>query len=256
MPSTPTRVRQRILITGASSGLGEQMARVWAAGGRDLALCARRLPRLEQLREELVAAHPGLKVVVRALDVTDPAATTAVFAECADELGGLDRVVANAGVVRGGSIGQGFAADNRATAETNFVGLLNQAEAAVALFRRVGAGHFVIMSSMSALRGMGAHMNVYSATKAGVAALGEGLRSDLWHTPIAVSVVHPGYVDTPLFGGDPNALFMVDTETGTAAIVAAIEREPARAYVPRRPWALLAWPIRALPLGIFRRFAG
>lgn len=159
------------------------MARMWAAEGRDLALCARRLPELERLRAELVAAHPQRRVVVRALDVTDPEATESVFAECAGELGGLDRVVANAGVVAGGPVGAGHAAGNRTVAQTNFVGVLNSAESAVSLFRRAGAGHLVVMSSMAALRGMRAQMNVYSATKAGVTTLAEGMRSDLWGSP-------------------------------------------------------------------------
>lgn len=249
-------VRQRILITGASSGLGAQMARVWAAAGRDLALCARRTAELERLRDELVAAHPGVRVVLHQLDVTDPAASDAVFAECAAELGGLDRVVANAGMGRGGPIGTGCAADNRATAQTNVVGVLNSAESAVALFRRAGAGHFVIMSSMAALRGLRGQLNVYSASKAAVATLGEGLRSDLWHTPIQVSVIQPGWIRTPLADGVTEVRWAVDLETGTAAIVAAIEREPARAYVPARPWALLSVPMRLLPMPIFRRLAG
>ena len=232
------------------------MARLWAAQGRDLALCARRLPELERLRDELVSEHPGLRVVVRALDVTDGPATESVFADCAAELGGLDRVVANAGAIGPGSIGLGFAAANRTVAETNFVGTVNQAEAALSIFRSAGAGHFVIMSSMSALRGMGAHMNVYSASKAGVAALGEGLRSDLWSSPITVTVIHPGYIETGMVAGVPRVKFLVDIVRGTAAIVAAIEREPARAYVPARPWALLAVPMKVLPLGIFRRMAG
>ena len=256
MPQPEPQRRKRILVTGASSGLGAQMARVWAADGRDLALCARREPELRRLQDELLARHPDVRVVVRALDVTDPDATAATFDECAAELGGLDRVVANAGVAGGGAIGTGHGARNRAVAETNFVGLLNQAEAAVSLFRRAGTGHFVIISSMSALRGMGAHMNAYSATKAGASALGEGLRSDLWHSPVKVSVIHPGYITTSLFAGDPRLKFAVDTESGTAAIVAAIEREPGNAYVPARPWALLSVPMRVLPLRIFRRLAG
>lgn len=232
------------------------MARVWAAAGRDLALCARRTPELETLRDELTRDHPGVRVVIRALDVNDPEATEAVFAECAAELGGLDRVVANAGLGLGGPIGTGAAADNRATAQTNFLGVLNQAESAVGLFRRARSGHFVIMSSMAALRGLRAHLNVYSASKAAVTALGEGLRSDLWSTPVQVTVIHPGWIQTPLADAIPKVMLAVDTVTGTDAIVAAIEREPARAYVPARPWALLALPMKTLPLGLFRRLGG
>lgn len=232
------------------------MARIWAADGRDLALCARRTSELERLRDQLMAAHPDRTVVVRALDVNDPEATDAVFADCATELGGLDRVVANAGIAAGGSVGRGHAADNHRVAQTNFVGLLNQCESAMALFGRAEVGHLVVISSMAALRGMRGRMNVYSATKAGIATLAEGMRADLWHSPITVSTIHPGYIRTELLADAPNVRWAVDLESGTAEIVDAIEREPARAYVPARPWAVLATPMRLVPMGLFRRLAG
>ncbi|WP_447644288.1 SDR family NAD(P)-dependent oxidoreductase [Nocardioides zeae] len=90
-----------ILITGASSGLGAEMARQFAALGHDLALCARRLDRLESLRDEIVAAHPGRRVEVRELDVTDDDAVAAVVADLAATFGHLDRVVVNAGLGKG-----------------------------------------------------------------------------------------------------------------------------------------------------------
>lgn len=231
------------------------MARVWAREGRDLALCARRTSELETLRDELLNANPELTIVLRTLDVTDPEATVRVFADCAAELGGLDRVVANAGVSGGASIGTGHAEDNRRVAQTNFVGTLNQAEAALSQFRRANAGHLVIIASMSALRGMAAHMNVYSASKAGVAHLAEGLRSDLWRTPIRVTAIYPGYIKTSMLDADPNVKFAVDVVTGTEQIVAAIDREPARAYVPAWPWNLLAVGMKLFPLAVFRRIA-
>src|SRR3954454_5693416 len=97
-----------ILITGASSGLGAEMARQFAAKGRDLALCARRLERLEELRSEINAAHPSVKVAIRRLDVDDHATVSPVFAELATELGGLDRVIVNAGLGKGAPVGTGF----------------------------------------------------------------------------------------------------------------------------------------------------
>jgi short-subunit dehydrogenase len=248
--------RQRILVTGASAGLGAAMARRWATQGRDLALCARRLGELDRLREELLAEHPDLTVSVHALDVTDHEAVDAVFTEAAEALGGLDRVVVNAGVALSGSLGQDHAEGNRRTAETNFVGALHQAEAAVRIFRTTGSGHLAFVSSMSALRGMGGAMTVYAATKAGVSALAEGLRSDLWDTAIRVTAVHPRYIRTSLAHEFPNLLFAADVDRGTRAIVAAIEREPARAYVPAWPWAVLAAPMRFAPLALYRRIAG
>ncbi|SDR68535.1 Short-chain dehydrogenase [Friedmanniella luteola] len=250
------RFRQRVLVTGASAGLGQEMARHWARQGRDLALCARRVDELERLRDELLAVTPAITVSLHPLDVTDHEAVDAAFADAAAALGGLDRVVVNAGVAGGGSLGLDQAAANRTTALTNFVGAVHQAEAALRLFRPAGAGHLVFISSMSALRGMGGSMNVYSATKAGVSALAEGARSDLAGTGVAVTAVHPGYVRTSMASHFPRMLMASDPERATRAIVAAVEREPATAYVPALPWALAAWPMRLVPLGLYRRIAG
>ncbi|HYH73622.1 MAG TPA: SDR family NAD(P)-dependent oxidoreductase, partial [Nocardioides sp.] len=110
----PHPERQRILITGASSGLGEGMARRFAALGRDLALAARRTDRLEALKKELLAAHPGIRVEVAAMDVDDPESVATVVPELAARLGGLDRFIVNAGIGKGASIGTGKAWANRA----------------------------------------------------------------------------------------------------------------------------------------------
>ena len=183
-----------ILITGASSGLGAEMARQFAALGHDLALCARRTDRLEELAVQITTAHPGRRVVVKALDVNDHDAVFRVFEELADELGGLDRVVVNAGLGKGQPLGTGRFDANKATAETNFIGALAQTEAAAAIFRRQHSGHLVMVSSFSALRGMPKNITTYAATKAAVAHLAEGFRADVHGTPIKVTVLYPGYI--------------------------------------------------------------
>lgn len=242
-------LRQNVLITGASSGLGRGMARELARRGRNLALCARRLDRLEALAGELRAAHPRIRVVVRPLDVTDHARVFEVFGDFARELGTLDRVIVNAGIGKGQPIGTGsFFRANLPTAQTNFVAALAQCEAAVEIFRRQNAGHLVVIASVSALRGMPRNLTTYAATKAGLAALAEGIRAELLDTPIRVSTILPGFIRTEINVKVPRTLFMVDEETGTRALVRAIEREPARAYVPRWPWAPLALAMRRVPL--------
>ncbi|URN13845.1 SDR family oxidoreductase [Streptomyces radiopugnans] len=157
--------RKNILITGASAGLGEQMAREFAARGRDLALCARRTDRLERLREELLAAHPGITVSVRALDVNDHGAVFEVFRAFRADLGSLDRVVVNAGLGKGQPIGTGRFDANLQTAQTNFTAALAQCEAAVEAFRDQGAYHLVVVSSMSAMRGLPRNLTTYAASK-------------------------------------------------------------------------------------------
>lgn len=244
--------RQRILITGASSGLGEAMARRFAAMGRDLALCARRLERLEALRDELVDAH-GVRVAVRALDVNDHDDVFAVVAELDEELGGLDRVVVNAGLGKGASPGTGYFHANRQTMETNLVAALAQCEAALTAFRERGAGHLVLISSMSAVRGMPRAMTAYSASKAGLSTLGQALRADLLDTGITVSTIEPGYIASELSQASKRTPLMVDLETGSRALVRAIEREPARACVPPWPWRALDVALRLAPTRVIAR---
>src|SRR3954454_20850683 len=99
--------RQKILITGASSGLGAGMARAFAAKGRDLALCARRVDRLDELRAELSRRHPNITIAVAALDVNDHDRVPEVFTELADRLGGIDRIIVNAGIGKGAPLGSG-----------------------------------------------------------------------------------------------------------------------------------------------------
>jgi len=111
--------RQKILITGASSGLGEGMTRRCAARGRALGLAARRLERLETLAAELRPS--AAQVAVTPLDVTDLDAVPVAFRKLADELGGLDRVIVNAGLGKGAPLGTGKAAANIETVQTNLV---------------------------------------------------------------------------------------------------------------------------------------
>lgn len=242
-------LRQNILITGASSGLGEGMARQFAAMGRNLALCARRVDRLEVLKQELLAQYPSLRIEVRALDVNQHEQVFEVFKAFAQDLGGLDRVIVNAGLGKGQPIGTGaFFRANLPTAQTNFIAALAQSEAAVEIFRQQNRGHLVTISSMSAMRGLGRNLTTYAASKAAVAALSEGIRSDLLRTPIQVSTIFPGYIETELSSKAAKTPLMVDTASGCRALVAAIEREPASACVPRWPWSLIAWYMRYAPL--------
>lgn len=242
--------REKIIITGASSGLGEGMAREFARRGRSLGLAARRLDRLEALASELEPS--AQKVAVAQLDVTDLDAVPLAFEQLTAEMGGLDRVIVNAGLGKGARIGTGKAAENLATVQTNLVGALAQIEAAMEIFRRQNSGHLVLVSSMSAVRGLPKAQAAYSASKAGLSALGQGLQAELAGSPIAVSVLLPGYIETDINRGVKTSM-LTDTETGVAAMVAAIESERTRVAVPSWPWTPISWALRYLPDAITAR---
>jgi short-subunit dehydrogenase len=244
-----------ILITGASSGLGEEMARQFADRGYDLAITARRTDRLEALATEITAAHPDRTVLTKALDVNDDAAVFAVFKEVAAEFGKLDRVVINAGLGKGAPLGTGRYDANRQTAMTNFVAALAQTEAAMEIFRAQKSGHLVMISSISALRGMRKTITTYAATKAGVAALAEGLLNEnVKAKGIDVSIIYPGYIRSEMNEKvAQNTKFMVDTKTGVKAIVDAIEKRKEKAYVPAWPWVPIGYALKNAPMSVVRK---
>jgi len=247
--------RQTILITGASSGLGAGMARAFAARGRDLALCARRTDRLDELKADLCQRYPDIRIAVAALDVNDHEAVPKVFAELGDELGGIDRVIVNAGIGKGATLGSGKLWANKATIETNLVAALVQIEAALEMFHTNGSGHLVLISSVLGNTGLPGVKAAYAASKAGVSSLGESLRAEYRSGPIAVSVIEPGYIESEMTAKSDSTLFMVDNETGVKAMVDAIERERGRAAVPWWPWAPMVHLMRVLPARFGRFFA-
>jgi short-subunit dehydrogenase len=251
----PRMTRQKILITGASSGLGAGMARQFAAKGRDLALCARRTDNLDELKAELTARHPGITVAVAALDVNDHEAVPKVFAELADELDGIDTVIVNAGIGKGFEIGAGKPWHNIATLETNLVAALVQIEAAMAMFKKAGAGHLVLVSSVLGNKGVPGVKAAYAASKAGVTSLGESLRAEYPSGPIKITVLEPGYIESEMTAKSNSTMLMVDNETGVKAMVDAIEKEKGRAVVPGWPWWPLVELMKVLPPRFTKRFA-
>lgn len=244
-----------ILITGASSGLGEGMAREFAARGDNLALCARRTERLEVLKAELEQQYPGIRIQVMALDVNDHVQVQEVFRAFQAHFGALDRIIVNAGIGKGQTLGTGRFDANRQTAETNFVAALAQIEAAMEIFREQNRGHLVAVSSVTAVRGMPGNVTTYAATKAGLAALCEGLRIELKkrRSPIRVTTLYPGYIRTEINEKVKNTPFIVDAQTGCRAMVKAIEAGKAEHFVPAWPWAPIGFVLRRLPESVLAK---
>ena len=241
-----------ILITGASSGIGAGMSREFAQMGYNLAICARRLERLETLKQELESQF-GIRVIAKTLDVTNYDQVFQVFREFKQDFGQIDRIIVNAGVGEGRRIGKGNFAINKATVETNFISALAQCEAAVEIFREQNSGHLVMISSMSAIRGMPKHLTAYGASKAAVAHLAEGIRAELIDTPIQVTTIFPGYIRTEINEGAKKLPFEVDEKTGSRLLAAEIEKAPIKAYVPKWPWLPLGLAMKVLPLKLVNK---
>lgn len=241
-------------LTGASSGIGQALAPELAARGYDLVLAARRAESLEQLKSAIAARHPERRVQVRALDVTRYDEVQAAVAGAADALGGLDLVIANAGIGSTGRIGSGHFADDRAVIETNVLGAMATMDAAVALFRRQNRGQVVVISSVAAFRGLPGSAS-YCASKAAVAVYAEALRAELHGTPLRVTTLFPGYIDTPINQKMKSRPFLITVDKGARIIADLIERGVQTSTVPVYPWNLVGGLLKILPTGALARAA-
>ena len=193
MSPAPTPAATRVLITGASSGIGAALAEEYARRGAHLLLLARRTERLSQLAERLRAG--GADVTIQTADVTrDGDVARSVAAWCGEQ--GIDVVVANAGYSVAGTLAQLSMADYRRQFETNVFGTLRTVyETLPAL--RAARGRLAIMGSVAGhVAAPGA--SAYAMSKFATRALADSLRAELGREGIGVTLVSPGYVDSDI----------------------------------------------------------
>ncbi len=241
-----------ILITGASSGIGKALAFELAQKGYSLALASREADQLNQVRDDIIAAHNPPAVAVRPLDVTDYDDVFKAVNELADELGGLDIVFANAGIGLGEKVGRGDFEKARRTIEVNLIGAIATVDAAAAYFLDKGKGHIVGTSSVAAFRGM-PNSSAYCASKAGFAIYLEAVRAELFKKNIDVTVLYPGYIDTPLNNMLKTRPFLISVEKGAAIIARLIEKKVKSSTVPVYPWNIVGRLMKVLPTGVISK---
>lgn len=185
-------------ITGASSGIGEATALACAAQGAAVSLAARRGERLEELARRIREQH-GVEALPIETDVADEAQSNAFIERTAEELGGLDLLVNNAGVMLLGPVAGADTEQWRRMVEVNVLGLLYCTHAALPIMGRAGSGHIVNVSSVAGRRA-GAGAGVYNLTKFGVVGFTEALRQECARAGVRTTVIEPGWVDTELQG--------------------------------------------------------
>jgi len=196
---------KRILITGASSGIGEACARRFSAEGCEVVLWARRVERLARLADEIEASH-GTHVHIAGVDVRDREAVLAAVDALVERDAVPDVLVNNAGLASGlSTVQEGSFEDWDRMIDTNVKGLLNVTRVVLPHMIRLGRGHIVNIGS-TAGHWVYPNGNVYNATKFAVKALTEAINVDAVGTPIRVSSIDPGMVETEFslvrFAGD------------------------------------------------------
>lgn len=196
-----------VLITGASSGIGESCAKMFAEAGAKLILAARRLERLEKLAEQLTQKFNS-SIHVLELDVCHRQHVESTLTNLPAQWQAIDILINNAGLSRGlAKLHQGSIEDWEEMIDTNVKGLLYVTRTLVPGMVSRGSGHVVNIGSIA---GRAAYPggNVYCASKAAVRAISEGLKQDLLGTPVRVTEIEPGLVETEFslvrFHGDEN----------------------------------------------------
>jgi 3-oxoacyl-[acyl-carrier protein] reductase len=190
---------QRILLTGASRGLGLEAARAFVREGADLLLCSRRAETLEQARRDVAAgAAPGQRVLAQPADVSRPGDVQALVRAAVDRLGGLDVLLANAGVL--GPIGPLETVDLQDWVEAinvNLIGVALLCHEVLPIMKRQKSGKILILSGGGATKPM-PNFSAYAASKAGVVRLAETLAEEAAPFGISVNAIAPGALNTAI----------------------------------------------------------
>jgi NADP-dependent 3-hydroxy acid dehydrogenase YdfG len=237
--STPALAGTTALVTGASSGIGEATALALAGHGATVALVARRLDRLEDLAGRITAS--GGRALVLAADVTAQPEAQAVVERTVAELGRLDVLVNNAGVMLLGPAEHAPVEEWQRMVELNVLGLLYCAHAALPHLLRAaedGPRRVADMVNVSSVAGRVARAGsgVYNATKAGVGAFSDALRQEVTKRHVRVSLVEPGAVETELAGHNrPEVLESIRGRFAGVERLRAEDVAEAVAWVVTRP---------------------
>jgi short-subunit dehydrogenase len=222
-----------VLITGASSGIGHGLALELSRRGARLGLIARRAEKLAELVREIEATNG--KAIALPADVMDVNSLVAAATQLRSTFGPIDVLIANAGVGATVDAAELKGSTVAGVINVNVLGAANSVEAVVPEMVQRGSGQLVVISSLAAYRGL-PKSAAYCASKAAVSAFFESLRLDLKPRGIDVTIIHPGFIKTPLTAGRHAQMpFLMELEDAVQKIISAIEkRKKSYAF----PWQL------------------
>ncbi|MEW5964685.1 MAG: SDR family NAD(P)-dependent oxidoreductase [Pseudomonadota bacterium] len=234
-------------ITGASSGIGRQVAIDLARAGVHVAASARSADKLS----ELAATEAG--ITAYPLDVTDLAAVRAVAARIAAELGSIDLALLNAGVWHPMGASDLDVERIAQSMAVNFQGIVNALDPLVPMMSTRGSGHLALVGSVAGYRGLPRAV-AYAPSKAAVIALAETLYPDLARKGVGVSLINPGFVDTPMTAVNEFPMpFIVPVEEASRRVVAGLAKGKFEIAFPWQIVAILKLA-RVVPYRIFFRY--
>jgi len=239
--------KRRVLITGASSGIGSALARELANHGCRLFLVARRLERLEALARDLDTT--GVEVGYAWCDVADESSVRQAARQLEEQFGGVDVVILNAGIGGRFDVRNFRAADVEQVIKVNYLGAVYWLEHTLPYLVKQQAGAVVGISSLAAVRGLPGS-GAYSASKAALSTFLESLRLELRPLGIHVLTVEPGFVRTEMTAGLKSMPFMLEAGDAARRIVRALRRRRAVLRFPLVPAAAMRL-IGLLPVAVY-----
>ncbi len=237
---------KKVIIIGASSGIGRELAKIFSSNGHEVGITGRRTALLEELALELTT-----KCTIATMDVKDTDASVKSLETLITTMGGLDILVISAGT---GHINPTLDWQlEKETIDTNVSGFTALADAGMRHFLKQKSGHLVGISSIASIRGNEV-APAYAASKAFVSTYLEGMmrKTVKAHLPIAITDIQPGFVDTPMAKAD-KLFWVASPEKAARQIYTAILKKKEKAYITKR-WVIIAWVLKILPRYLYKKF--
>lgn len=235
----------KIIIIGATTGIGRALAELYITQGHEVTITGRRTALLEEIQN----IYPNHKIHIGTIDVSDIDNARKTIQNLADKNDGFDKVVINAGV----GFGKASFEEEIKTIDTNVTGFVAIAQWAYNYFKTKGSGHIIGISSLAALRGS-PYAPEYHASKAFISSYMQGLRlrSVKYNHHITVTDIRPGFVDTPMTKQNKGMFWVATPEKAAKQIADAIESKKNVAYITKR-YFLLAILIKLFPEWLFAK---
>jgi short-subunit dehydrogenase len=236
-------------ITGASTGIGRELALKLAADGVRVAVSARSAEKLAEL------SHAYANILAVPLDVTARANVMAAHRRIVETIGSIDLAILNAGVWHPMKAREYDAAQAADSMSVNFVGIANTLEPLIPAMIGAGKGHLALVASVAGYRGL-PNAAAYAPSKAAVISLAEVLRLELSHHGIVVSLINPGFVETPMTSVNQFPMpFIMKPGDAADRILHGLQRGK---YEIAFPWQLVTMLklLRLMPNALYLRIAG
>lgn len=242
---------KKIIVIGASTGIGAEIAKAHLKQGNHVALIARRKNEMEKRIQECGVLGAGVKFFLFTHDVAETHQAGILFAKALELLGGLDEIYFAAGIMEKVELSEFDTLKDLRMLQTNLAGAIAWINPAAQYFSKKGQGKIIGISSIAGDRGRVGNP-VYNTSKSGFNTYLEALRNRLARKGILVLTTKPGFIDTAMTRGMKGLFWVISAEKAASIIIKAADSNKEDIYVPAR-WWLVGTIIKLIPSFIFKK---